>query len=110
MVNKDGSGHCVIGTVNNSWYSAGTTVSWDKGKIKNNTWHNIFCVYDGSKLNVYIDGQKVRESSRPISGNVATRLFRLRIAYNPYSWTSSKVKDFVLENRALTQQEIPRIN
>ena len=107
LINKDGAGHCALATQNNGWYSPGTTVTWLQGNIKPNTWHYLICVYNGLNLSVYIDGNLSKTTTTPISGNLTTRLFHLRLNYSdPSIWASGSISNFLFQNKALSSNEI----
>ena len=106
LLEKDGSGHCVVASKNNAWYSAGTVAAWPAGKITANAWHQIMCVYDGSRVNAYVDGTKVGTSSPAISGTIDKRPTRLRLGYSPYAWSAASIANFVFRNVALSDAQI----
>ncbi len=106
VIGKNGDGSCQIGTQNNNWKTEGSTITWPVGKITNNTWHQIICVYDGAKLSIFIDGVKINSTTSKLSGNLTNRLFNLRLSYNPPVWSASSISNFIFKNESMPDSKI----
>lgn len=55
LIESNGTGHGVIETENNAWYSEGTVSYWRK-PLELNCWHHIILTYDGHQTAIYLDG------------------------------------------------------
>jgi hypothetical protein len=60
---------CVFATSNNSWYSAGTTLSMSLSPVYN-VWRHVTFVYDGTNIKGYINGVLNNTSTGSISGTI----------------------------------------
>ena len=70
-------------------------------------WHHVACVYDGSKMSIYVDGK--RDASRPRTGPIATNDFPVCIGGNieltGHCW-NGLIDDVRVYNYALSENEI----
>jgi len=57
---------CLANTANNPFVGSGSTANLNTG-----TWYHLACVYDGSRVRIYLNGVQVNQSGI-ISGNVST--------------------------------------
>ncbi len=72
FLKQDGTGNCVLATDETTWYASGTAASLH---FTFGQWNHLLCVYDGSKLTSYLNGNQVATSTAPVSGSTI----------NPYS-------------------------
>lgn len=70
MIDSSGSNTIadfVVGTMNNSWYSAGTTTAGTTN-LQTGTWYQVVGVYDGTYVRIYVNGVQEGIGSQAISG------------------------------------------
>jgi hypothetical protein len=65
VLKQNGTGHCVLATDKTPWYSPNTAASL---RFTFGQWNHLLCVYDGSKLTSYLNGNQVATSTAPVSG------------------------------------------
>lgn len=111
IVQSNGGGHCTVATINNNWYSAGTVSQWNTGLIKPNKWHYILCVYNGSNVLSYIDGNLSSVSEGKINGDIKTMYnyepFSIGKKHGPNSnYTRGIIDEVKIWNYALSRDEI----
>ena len=100
--------HVVSGNVPRFWVTmggAGHTVQSSVG-LTVNAWYHIAGTYDGSTMNIYVNGQLVGSASA--SGNINGYTGPLRLAANGSGgevW-NGKIDDVRVYSRALSQAEI----
>jgi len=76
----------------------------------NGVWHHLAGTYDGSNLNLYIDGGS--EATTPHVGSIDISTFNVNIgsdAAQTWMWYNGLIDDVRIYNRALSQQEIHQI-
>jgi tetratricopeptide (TPR) repeat protein len=73
-------------------------------------WHHVACVYDGSKMSIYVDGKL--DVSRPQSGPIATNNFPVCIGENielTGRYFNGLIDDVRIYSYALSENEIAAI-
>ncbi|MGA2677845.1 MAG: sugar-binding protein [Sedimentisphaerales bacterium] len=89
-----------FGTAREDYLNGVTTVS-------SGQWHHVACVYDGSKMSIYVDGKL--DVSRPQSGPIATNNFPVCIGENieltGHCW-NGLIDDVRIYNYVLSENEI----
>jgi len=95
-----------MGTTNNAWYSAGTTLNMNGITIGN--WNQIIIVYNGTNILGYLNGTYQTITSSPISGNVVTPVsfFIGQSDAANVSYTAGSIASVKLYNRALSADEV----
>lgn len=99
----------VCATNNNSWYSTGTAI--DYPTPMNNVWNHVVGTYDGTKNNLYINGNLVVTGSF-ISGDLrgANDNFGLMNTHNSaqpaVTYAKGSASVFRIYNRALSPEEV----
>ncbi len=76
----------------------------------NGVWHHLAGTYDGSNLNLYIDGELKATTAHVGSIDIST--FNVNIgsdAAQTWMWYNGLIDDVRIYNRALSQQEIQQI-
>ncbi len=68
IIGKGASGHFVLATTANGWYSNGTVASG--GGMTIGEWHHLAGTYDGTKVRFYVDGKLAGEGPQEIVGDV----------------------------------------
>lgn len=68
IIGQDGTGHFVVATGNNAWYSGGTVANGDGLKL--GQWHHLAGTYDGTLVKFYIDGKFAGKGPQEISGDI----------------------------------------
>ncbi len=68
IIGKGGSGHFVVATTGNAWYSAGTVASGSG--ITPGEWHHLAGTYDETRARFYVDGKLAGQGPQAISGEV----------------------------------------
>ena len=75
--------------------------------VSSGQWHHVACVYDGSKMSIYVDGKL--DVSKPRSGPIATNNFPVCIGENieltGHCW-NGLIDDVRVYNYALSENEI----
>lgn len=110
-VNSSGTGHFVVSTENNYWYSAGTKANFTTA-LSPGTWYHIVGTYDGTTVKVYVNGVLRGTGTSPISGNIINGACRLRIGYKPegdFAYLDGKVDDVRVYSRALNATEVQNL-
>jgi len=68
----DGTLLAAVGTEANAWYSEGTVARSDPGAVEaDGKWHHLASVYDGRRVKIYLDGARIAQSEKPITGRIA---------------------------------------
>ncbi len=102
---KNGSG-----TVNFAANGVSTDLSCNKN-INDNNWHHIAAVYDGTNINIYVDG--LLDATKPATGLIFQNNDPVYLGANPeapYPYFFNGLLDEVtLYNRALSSEEIQNI-
>jgi hypothetical protein len=97
----------VCATVNNSWYSTGTFVGANAVVVSNRV--HLVTLYNGSRLQIYVNGILSGTSTADISGNVLTNAFSFQLARSNadnVAWGVGNIFHHKIYNRVLTPQEI----
>jgi hypothetical protein len=68
IIGKGASGHFVLATAVNGWYTAGTVASGAGMTI--GEWHHLAGTYDGAKVRFFVDGTLAGEGPQNIAGDV----------------------------------------
>ncbi len=87
-------------------YSASSSVS----NSFNGVWHHLAGIYDGSELNLYIDGESM--ATTEYSGSIAISTFNVSIGSDTqqtWMWYDGSIDDVRIYNRALAADEIVQI-
>lgn len=108
IVGSNGTVSFTVSTNNNSWYSAGTSIS-SNSKITPNNWKHIVGTYDGSYVRIYINGVLDNSSSQKISGNIFNSASSLRFGFKSSSnidYTKGRVDEVSLYSVALNPVEV----
>lgn len=98
----------VCATSNNSWYSAGTTLTMSLSPVYN-VWRHVTFVYDGTNIKGYINGVLNGTSSGSISGTIFGTLAGLFIMNTDASNVDIGAGQLAMAkiyNRALSNTEI----
>lgn len=106
-----GTGHFVVNTSNNSWYSAGTYAGFTT-VLSTNTWYYIVGTYDGSNVRVYVNGSYEGSGSQTISGTINNSLSNVKFGYKSSSnvdYLKGTVDEVNVYNRALTSDEVKNL-
>jgi len=89
---------------------AGFTSADGSVNVDDGQWHHVAGVYDGSKVDLYVD--TVLDNSEPASGTISTDTSPVMIGQNagwPGRWWIGLVDDVRIYNNALTASEIADI-
>jgi hypothetical protein len=73
----------------------------------NGTWHHLAGTYDGSELNLYVDGEL--QATEAHQGSIATNTFAVSIGSDTqqtWMWYNGAVDDARIYSRALTAEEV----
>jgi len=71
-IGHDGTLLAAVGTEANAWYSEGTVVKSDPGAMEaDGKWRHLAGVYDGRRVMIYLDGERIAQSEKPIAGRIA---------------------------------------
>jgi outer membrane lipoprotein-sorting protein len=82
-----------------------------KTTVDSGQWHNVVCVYDGQKINIYVDGKL--DISMPRTGPIATNNFPVCIGENielKGRCFHGLIDDVRIYNYALSENEIVALN
>ncbi len=78
-IGHDGSVIAAVATDANKWYSRGTVARSEAGLVEaDGRWRHLACVYDGRRVLIYLDGERIAQSQKPISGRIADTAAHLR--------------------------------
>ena len=76
--------------------------------IDNTDWHHYAFKYNGSNVQIYLDGEEIGSSS--FSGNIPATAWQLHIGKNPWGDTiNGSIDEIKLYNKALSSSEIQAI-
>lgn len=78
LIESNGTGHGVIETENNAWYSEGTVSYWRK-PLELNCWHHIILTYDGHQTAIYLDGAIQEIGEKEISGEIINNSIPIQV-------------------------------
>ncbi len=92
------------------FYAATTSVVASVGtntRVNDNNWHHVATVFDGSQVNVYLDGKLDNSQSFPYTLRSFTSAV-LAIGYSEgnYDWWNGAIDEVRIYNRALSPAEI----
>ncbi len=110
IIGKGGSGHFVVATTGNAWYSAGTVASG--GGITAGEWHHLAGTYDGTKARFYVDGKFAGEGPQDISGDVLNNAAGFTMAKsiaNNVDYLEGIVDEVAVFSVALSEADIKNI-
>jgi hypothetical protein len=68
VISAGGTGHFVLATIVNGWYSNGTLASGPG--FKTGQWQHVAGTYDGKRVRLYIDSNLAGEGTQEISGDI----------------------------------------
>jgi parallel beta-helix repeat protein len=91
--------------------SGSTAVYTDSGSINNNEWYHATCVYNGTEMKVYLNGEKEDENDVDISNtDVNTRPIAIGKLYSTPGHTNyvfnGTIDEVMVWNRTLTADEV----
>lgn len=102
----------VCATSNNSWYSAGTSVSGTTS-INLGSWYHVVGVYDGTQVILYLNGNFEKTGGATLSGTVANNVVNTYTNLTIGKTDATNLNNFQgqlgmvkLYNRALSNTEI----
>lgn len=107
-IGSNGTGHFVVSTTGNYWYTAGTQANFTTA-LSPGTWYYITGTYDGTTVKVYVNGSLQGSGSQAISGMIVNGTSPLRIGYPTSSnvgYFKGAVDDVRIYDRALTGAEL----
>ena len=106
-IGPSGSVSFTIATVNNGWYTPGTSVS-ASGALQLGAWYHLVGTYDGARTKIYVNSGTPVQGAQAISGNTVTNVTSFKSSYNTGNITYLKgaIDSTALYNRALTPSEI----
>ncbi|WP_164821530.1 LamG domain-containing protein [Paenibacillus koleovorans] len=107
-VNASGSLTFAVATVNNGWYTTGTTATAST-RLAANAWYLVSGSYDGTVVRIYVNGKLDGTGSSAISGaifNSASDFHVGRSSAANIDYLNGKVDEVRLYNRALLESEL----
>lgn len=96
-----------VGTSNNAMGGTGTSVS--AGFLGTGNWYHLVGVYNGTRLNVFLDGVLVGTTSSDISGSIISDNKPLEIGSNAAGATqefNGGIDEVMVFNRAISEDEV----
>jgi hypothetical protein len=110
IIGKGGSGHFVVATAANGWYSAGTVASG--AGITQGEWHHLAGIYDGNKVRFYVDGKLAGEGPQNIAGDILDNAAGFTIAKttaNNVDFFAGVIDDIAVFKIAISEEDIKNI-
>ncbi|MHB1484837.1 MAG: LamG-like jellyroll fold domain-containing protein [Saccharofermentanales bacterium] len=105
-VDNNGGLHFAVATVNNSWYSAGTTASSSVNLVPQK-WYHIVGVYTGSHVYIYINGTQTGSGTNDISGNIVSNTNGLKFGKdNDNNYVNGQIDEAQIYNTGLNSTQI----
>jgi hypothetical protein len=110
VVSDGGAGHCVVATkYHRTMYAPETIAHIGAGSLVVGAWHHLLCIYDGSQVRAYVDGQVVGTSTGDLSGSIQTGSSELSIggrAGGMGNWFRGRIDDLRIWNYELSDEEV----
>lgn len=110
IIAKGGTGHFVLATTGNAWYSAGTVASG--AGITSGEWRHLTGTYDGKRVKFYVDGKLAGTGPQDVSGDVldnASAFTMAKTTADNVDFFQGIIDEVAVFNVAFSEEDIKNI-